>query len=64
MSYEDDEDDDRYISERDARPQQHNGGEASGGHTQSFQCPSCGSWNTAQATYVDWCKSCGWSQGY
>lgn len=26
----------------------------------SFQCPECGSWNTGQATYVDFCNDCDW----
>lgn len=27
-------------------------------------CPNCGSENTGQSTYADWCNDCGWSFGY
>lgn len=29
-----------------------------------FTCPDCGSSNTGQGTYVDFCNDCGWSFGY
>lgn len=29
-----------------------------------FRCPNCGSMDTGQSTYVDWCNKCGDSQGY
>ena len=28
------------------------------------RCPDCGSMNTSQSTYADWCNDCNWSQGY
>lgn len=29
-----------------------------------YRCPNCGSYNTNQSTYADWCNSCGDSNGY
>jgi predicted nucleic-acid-binding Zn-ribbon protein len=29
-----------------------------------FKCPDCGSTNTEQSTYADWCNDCGYNQGY
>jgi len=29
-----------------------------------FKCPECGSTNTGQSTYTDYCNDCGWYQGY
>lgn len=29
-----------------------------------FTCPECGSKNTGQSTYSDYCNDCGWSYGY
>lgn len=29
-----------------------------------FRCPDCGSTNTGQSTYSDYCNDCGYSQGY
>lgn len=34
------------------------------GKLQSFQCPNCGSWNTMQGAYFDYCKTCQWEDGY
>jgi len=28
------------------------------------KCPQCGSNNTGQSTYADWCNDCDWFQGY
>lgn len=32
-----------------------------GGRT---KCSNCGSYNTNQSTYADWCNTCGESEGY
>lgn len=57
----DDEEDqlseDRFITKEEARPNNE-------WRQQEFACPNCGSYNTGQSTYVDYCNSCGWSQGY
>jgi hypothetical protein len=50
----------RFIPEEEKRTTYHDGY----GQSQSFQCPRCGSWNTGQATYVDYCNTCDWSEGY
>ena len=51
------EDENRFISKDEAkRDNQY--------HRQEFACPECGSYNTGQSTYTDYCNTCGWSQGY
>lgn len=35
-----------------------------GEHGGRMQCPECGSYNTNQSTYSDYCNSCDWSIGY
>ncbi len=54
---EDEIDENRYISKNEAKPNNEY-------HRQEFACPNCGSYNTGQATYADFCNSCGWTQGY
>lgn len=29
-----------------------------------IRCPKCGSTNTGQGIYVDWCNDCGWEESY
>ncbi len=59
------EEDNSYISEGEARPREYSGGSSiSSGKTQSFRCPSCGSYNTEESVYYEKCRSCGWEQGY
>lgn len=61
--YYDDEDDDdqpnpsRYITKEEARPDNRY-------HSQEYACPNCGSYNTGQSTYSDYCNSCGWGHSY
>jgi predicted RNA-binding Zn-ribbon protein involved in translation (DUF1610 family) len=50
-------DEKRFITKEEARPNNEH-------HRQEFPCPDCGSYNTGQSTYTDYCNSCGWSQGY
>jgi hypothetical protein len=50
-------DEDRFISKEDSRPNNNY-------HTQEFACPECGSYNTGQSTYTDYCNSCGWYNSY
>lgn len=46
-------------------PKEHyTGSIATSGSTGSFKCPNCGSYNTGQSTYADYCNSCDWGQGY
>ncbi len=33
-------------------------------YTQKRPCPACGSKNTDNSTFVDWCNDCGWSDEY
>lgn len=54
---DEEEDEKRYIKEDEAKPNNRY-------HRQEFACPNCGSYNTGQSTYVDYCNSCDWSQGY
>jgi len=53
------EEDNKFISDIDKRTQYY-----SMGQSQSFKCPKCGSWNTMQSAAVDWCKTCGYEEGY
>lgn len=55
--YEEELNKNRFISEDDAKPN-------NSYHRQEFPCPKCGSWNTGQSTYTDWCNTCGWGVGY
>lgn len=65
MPRTDEEEDDRFIEKDEAKPKYHSGGSSlTSGHTQSFRCPHCGSYNTAQGVYFDECRSCNYSQGY
>lgn len=48
-------DDKRFISKDAAKP---------GNFQQTFACPECGSHNTGQSTYADFCNTCDWGQGY
>ena len=57
------DEDDRYISEEEAKPDRDNF-DTGLYNTQTFKCPKCGSYNTFQTTYVDGCNSCEWSVGY
>ncbi len=54
---DEEEDENRFIKKEDARPNNQ-------WHQQEFACPNCGSYNTGQSTYADYCKSCEWGQGY
>jgi predicted RNA-binding Zn-ribbon protein involved in translation (DUF1610 family) len=58
------EEDDSYIHKEDTKPRQFSGSTLTSGNTQSFACPSCGSYNTIQGVYFEECKTCGWNQGY
>jgi predicted RNA-binding Zn-ribbon protein involved in translation (DUF1610 family) len=51
------EDNSQYITRESAKPDNHY-------HSQEFSCPNCGSYNTGQSTYADYCNSCDWGQGY
>jgi hypothetical protein len=50
-------DENRYIEKKDAKPNNQY-------HTQESACPNCGSYNTGQATYADYCNSCDWYTSY
>lgn len=50
-------DENRFISANEAVPNNQY-------HLQEFQCPNCGSYNTGQATYADYCNTCGWYTSY
>lgn len=56
MSQEE-EDNKKFISEQDAKKDTRK-------HNQVSACPECGSYNTGSATWVDFCRTCGWEQGY
>jgi len=56
-NYNQEPDENRYINKEEAQPNNK-------WYLQEFACPNCGSYNTGQATYVDYCNSCNWSQGY
>ena len=54
----------RFITDDEAQPKSWSGEILTCGNVQSFACPECGSRNTAQGTFFDECRTCGWSQGY
>lgn len=56
MSQEE-EDNKKFISEQDAKKDTKRNNQVS-------KCPECGSYNTGSATWVDFCRTCGWEQGY
>lgn len=65
------EEDDYYEQEQDTsfhsepnRKDYNSGSSATSGSTGSFKCSECGSYNTGQSTFADWCNSCGYSYGY
>lgn len=45
----------KFITKEDARHV---------GFSQQFACPNCGSYNTGQSTYADYCLSCDWGNSY
>lgn len=58
--WDDDEDyvdPNRYISKEESNPDNRY-------HQQEFACPNCGSYNTGQSTYNDYCNSCDWYTNY
>lgn len=63
MEIENDLDEDRdvnpnkFISKEEAAPDSRT-------FRQQFACPNCGSYNTGQSTYTDFCKTCDWVQTY
>lgn len=63
MSWDDEEKDTSHWDEQ-KRQDFRSGDLSMDGSKSSFQCPNCGSWNTGQSTYSDWCNTCGESQGY
>lgn len=63
--YENDINRKKFISKEDAKKTEHNSGfHGTSGTTQGFSCPACGSYNTGQSTYVEYCNTCDWVQGY
>lgn len=57
MCEQNEEDEKKFITKEEARPNNQY-------HQQEFACPNCGSYNTGQSTYSDYCKSCDWHQSY
>lgn len=69
MNYEDEDyyqepEEDRSHWDKQNRTDYNSGFHGTSGSRSSFQCPSCGSWNTSQGTYFDQCNTCDWGQGY
>jgi hypothetical protein len=50
-------DESRYISKENAKSDNEY-------HRQEFSCPNCGSYNTGQSTYADFCNTSDWYFSY
>lgn len=61
-NYEEDEDN-SFVKENERQPTQSHS-DIGIYNTQTSKCPECGSYNTYETTYVEGCKTCGWSFGY
>lgn len=61
--YQEDEKDTSYWEKPNPKHYR-TGSAATWGSTGNMKCPNCGSYNTEQSTYADYCNSCDWGQSY
>jgi len=58
------DDDDRFIKEEDAKKYESRIEGIGIANSQTFKCPSCGSYNTVEQTEFEACNTCGWHVSY